>query len=242
MRLPSFALFSPSTRNEGFAGERSGAMRKDLDLKREILAELDYEPSVNSRALDVSVKEGVVTLSGVVDSYAEKFAAETAAKRIQGVQAVAMDVEVRVPTLQRHSDVDIARAAVTALEWNVLVPKDRLQVKVENGWLTLDGEVGWDYQRTAAACAVRNLAGVRGLTNAILLTPKAATEPIREQILGALRRSAQLDARSVQVAAVDGRVTLTGRVSSWMARGEAERLAWAASGVSQVENRLVVAA
>jgi osmotically-inducible protein OsmY len=217
-------------------------MRKDPELKREILAELDYEPSVDAHALDVTVKEGVVTLSGVVDSYAGKYAAETAAKRIQGVQAVAMDVEVRLPSQQRHSDADIAWAAVTALEWNVLVPKDRLQVKVENGWLTLEGEVGWHYQRTAAAGAVRNLTGVRGLTNAILLTPRVAMQPIREQILGALRRSAHLDARSVQVAAAEGRVTLTGRVHSWMERSEIERLAWAAPGVSQVDNRLVIAA
>ena len=217
-------------------------MDKDTELQQTILEELDYEPSINADEIGVSVKDGVVTLSGLVGSYAEKVTAESAVKRIQGVKAVAIDLEVRIPSSTRHTDTDIAKAASTALDWSTLVPKGRVKVKVEDGWVTLDGEVGWDFERQAAARAVRSLSGVRGVSNLIVVKPKIGTQQIKERIVGAFRRSADLDAKTVRVEALGGKVTLFGNVRSWTERSEAERVAWAAPGVSQVENRITVAA
>jgi osmotically-inducible protein OsmY len=217
-------------------------MDKDTRLQQAILEELEYEPSINADEIGVSVKDGVVTLSGLVGSYAEKVTAESAVKRIQGVKAVAIDIEVRIPSSTRHTDTDIAKAATTALDWNTLVPKGRIKVKVEDGWVTLDGQLGWDFERQAAARAVRSLSGVRGVSNLIILKPRVGTQQIKERIVGAFRRSADLDAKTVQVEALGGKVTLFGKVHSWAERSEAERVAWAAPGVSQVENRITVAA
>jgi osmotically-inducible protein OsmY len=218
-----------------------GIMDKDTQLQREILDELDYEPSLNADEIGVSVKDGVVTLSGLVGSYAEKVSAETAVKRIHGVKAVAVELEVRLPSSIRHTDTDIAKAASTALDWSTLVPKGEVTVKVENGWVTLEGQVGWDFERQAAARAVRSLSGVRGVSNLIVLKPRVGTQQIKERIVGAFRRNADLDAKTVRVEAADGKVTLFGNVHSWTERTEAERVAWAAPGVSQVENRITVA-
>jgi len=217
-------------------------MDKNQDLQRAILDELEYEPSINADEIGVSVRDGVVTLSGLVGSYAEKVAAETAVKRVQGVKAVALDLEVRIPSLFKHTDTDIAKAASTALDWNTLVPKGRVKVKVEDGWVTLEGLLGWDFERQAAARAVRSLNGVRGVSNLIVLKPQVGTKQIQERIVGAFRRNADLDSKTVSVEAVDGKVTLFGNVRSWTERREAERVAWAAPGVSEVENRIIVAA
>lgn len=212
----------------------------DMEIRQAILDELEFEPSVEAAGIGVAVKGGVVTLSGFVDNYAEKIAAEVAAKRVLGVQAVAMDIEVKVPHPAKHSDTEIARAALRALEWNTMVPSTGLKVKVEEGWVTLYGELSWEYQRDAAGRAVRVLSGVRGVTNLITVKPQVATEKIRERILAAFTRSAALDAEAIRVEATDGKVTLSGRVHSWNERSEAERTAWAAQGVAQVDNRIQV--
>jgi osmotically-inducible protein OsmY len=217
-------------------------MNKDMKLQREVLDELEFEPSVNAAGIGVAVVDGVVTLTGMVDSYAEKVVAEKAAKRVRGVKAVAEEIEVRVPSSMHHTDTDIARAAIVAMEWNTMIPKDKVKVKVEDGWVTLEGSVSWDYQRDAAATAVRYLTGVRGVINLLVVKPQVATQQIKERIVGAFRRSAELDAKTVRVEALDSKVTLTGTVHSWTERSEAERVAWAAPGVALVENRITVAA
>jgi osmotically-inducible protein OsmY len=217
-------------------------MNRDLELQQEIRDELDFEPSLNADEIGISVADGVVTLAGLVGSYAEKVAAEKAVKRVRGVKAVAMDLEVRLPSSMRHTDTDIAKAAMAMLEWNANVPKGGVKVKVDDGWVTLEGELGWDYERQAATTAVRYLSGVRGVTNLIVVKPKVSTQQIKERIVGAFRRSADLDAETVRVEAVDGKVTLFGKVHSWAERTEAERVAWAATGVSLVDNRITVAA
>jgi osmotically-inducible protein OsmY len=217
-------------------------MANDLALRQEILDELEFEPSVDAAQIGVAVKDGVVTLSGRVDTYAEKLAAEKAAKRVRGVKAVAEDIEVRVPSGLMRSDTEIAAAAVGALEWSTVIPHDRVRVKVENGWVTLEGELPWAYQRDSADRAVRFLSGVRGVTNLVTVKPQVATREIKDRILSAFRRSAELDAGTVRVDAIGGKVTLAGNVHSWNERTEAERVAWAAAGVAQVENRITVSA
>jgi osmotically-inducible protein OsmY len=217
-------------------------MYGDLDLQREVLDELDYEPSVNAAAIGVTVSDGVVTLTGHVQSFAEKLAAERAVKRVHGVKGVAVELDVKVPFALQRDDGDLARAALDALKWNSSVPKDRVKVKVEDGWVTLEGDLQWEYQREAAARAVRFLEGVRGVTNLIALRPAVATAEIKERITSAFRRSAELDAQGIAIEAHDGTVKLTGTVHSWSERSEAERIAWAATGVSLVDNAITVAA
>ena len=217
-------------------------MDTNKELRRAILDELEYEPSFDAADILVSVEDGVVTLAGFVTSYADKLEAEKAAKRVYGVRDVIVDMEVRVPIAARRPDEDIEKAAVAALEWNTLLPKERVNVMVEDGWITLEGELAWEYQREAAARAVRYLSGVHGVNNLIVVRPNMAEGIIHDSLLDAFRRSAEFDANAIRVQATDGKVTLSGNVQSWTERGEAERVAWAAPGVVEVENRLQVVA
>jgi osmotically-inducible protein OsmY len=214
-------------------------MRDDV-LQQEVLNELKFEPSVNPAEIGVTVEDGVVTLTGYVDSYAEKLAAEKAAKRIRGVRGVAEEIEVRIPSAMKRTDADIARTALNALEWDVQVPNERIKVKVENGWVTLEGEVDWGFQREIAMDTVRDLMGVRGVFNMILVKPKVKTQEIKAKISDAFKRSAELDANRIIVEAADGKVKLSGTVRSWVERDEAARVAWAAPGVSAVENHIAI--
>lgn len=212
----------------------------DDTLQRAVLDEIKYEPILNRAEIGVAAKDGVVTLSGHVDSYIQKLTAEKAAKRVRGVKGLAEEIEVRIPTSSTRTDAEIARAALNALEWNVQVPHDKVLVKVEDAWVTLEGEVDWGYQRDAATEAVHELTGVRGVSNLVAVRPQVKTQEIKERIRDAFTRSAELDAERIHIEAADGTITLTGSVHSLLERDEAGRVAWTAPGVAKVENNLTV--
>jgi osmotically-inducible protein OsmY len=217
-------------------------MRSDSDIKRDVEDELKWDPNVHATDIAVAVKNGVVTLTGFVPSYAEKFAAERAAKRVAGVVGLANDLEVRLPGVDERPDPEIARDV--AAELKIWLPQSWENIKsvVKNGWVTLEGEVEWNYQREYAERAVRWIKGVKGVSNLIQLKPRTAPAPteIKQRIEEAFRRSALIDANRVTVEANAGEVILKGTVRSWAERQEAERAAWAAPGVVKVDNRIVV--
>jgi osmotically-inducible protein OsmY len=215
-------------------------MGKDSQLQSAVMDELRWEPSINAADIGVAAKEGVVTLTGFVRSFPEKQSAERAAKRVAGVKAVAEEIEVRLPGIHERTDSDIAKSAVAALAWNVMVPRDSVKVMVEHGWVTLEGEVGWQYQRTAAEDSVRNLPGVKGVSNLVQIKAPVDTAHLKANIEQALVRNAQFDARQISVEAVAGKVVLRGQVRSWAEKEEAEHVAWSAPGVTKVENAVTV--
>ena len=212
----------------------------DKDLKQHVQSALDWEPSLDASDIGASVDEGVVTLRGNVASYAEKITAGRIALGVYGVQAVANDLVVHLVSGFERTDTEIAQAAVAALKWNTMVPPDRVTVTVTDGWVSLKGTLDWQYQKDAAGRAVRDLTGVKGVTNYINVQPRVKTLDVREKIVEAFKRSAEIDARRVNVTATEGRVILSGNVHSFAERQEAERAAWAAPGVTQVEDRLTI--
>jgi osmotically-inducible protein OsmY len=217
-------------------------MKNNIQLQTDVMAELVWDPRVNEKEIRVAASDGVVTLTGSVPTYADKWAAERAAERVAGVQAVANDLAVAVPVPFRRSDTDIARAVVDALTWDVQVPDTKIKSAVSNGWVTLEGDVAWAYERDAAARAVRNLAGVRGLTNNIAITAKrVSSDDVSRSIKEALERRAERTAEHINVKTADGVVTLTGSVPSFGDRRVAEGAAWSAPGVNEVRDELAVA-
>ncbi|HEX8725472.1 MAG TPA: BON domain-containing protein [Gemmatimonadaceae bacterium] len=217
-------------------------MKTDMQLQRDVIEELAWQPNVREAEIGVAVKNGVVTLSGFVESYAQKYAAARAAERVHGVRAVADDLSVKLPKSFMRSDTDIAHAAVSALKWDVEVPDSRIQVLVDDGWVSLDGAVDWQFQRTAAEKAVRYLTGVKGVINRITVQqPKVSAYEVNQRIEEALKRSAATEADRITVEAKNGKVTLRGTVRSWAEREDAERAAWAAPGVSEVDDEIAVA-
>lgn len=221
--------------------KQGAVMSADTELQRDVLEELDWDPTVDASEVGVTVEEGVVTLSGTVRSYAEKYAVERAVKRIEGVRDLVYDLQVHVAGPLAPDD-EVARRAIETLRWNTAIPHERVRVAVQDGRVTLRGSVPWNFQRRWAERLVLSLAGVRGVSNEIRVEPEAGADPvaIRARIGTAFHRSAELDARRIEVEAQGGKVILRGRVSSWAERQEAERAAWAAPGVHEVVNELVV--
>ena len=216
-------------------------MKNDADLQLRVIAELKWEMNaVNETEIGVAVKDGVVTLSGYVHCFPEKWAAERAVKRVLGVKAVAEEIKVILPGSAERTDVDIARAAETALEWNTMIPHDRVKVMVEDGKITLEGQVDSNPQKVAAQNALHYLTGVKGVDNRITVKPTAKPAEVKTDIEKALMRYAQLDARRIRVEALGDQVTLHGSVRSWSERQEAEDAAWAAPGVVKVTNNITI--
>jgi len=215
-------------------------MRTDGDIERDVKEELKWGPDLDASDIAVSVKDGVVTLAGFVKSFTDKYEAEAAAKRVAGVAAVANDLEVRLPAIDQRPDPDIARDAVAAIKSQLPISSEHIKIVVKNGWVTLEGTAEWQYQRSTAETAVRRIKGVKGVTNSIVLKPRAEPTEIKKKIQEAFRRNAEVDADRITVEANGSEVILKGSVRSWIEREEAERAAWAAPGVTKVEDRIVV--
>lgn len=215
--------------------------RKDSLLQQDVMDELDFEPSVNAAHIGVTAKNGVITLTGHVGSYAEKIAAEDAARRVTGVHAIAQEIEVRYPSDKKTSDDEIAARALSVLKWNAVVPYDAVQVKVQDGWVTLLGQVDWQFQRVAAESGIRRLSGVAGVLNEIKLKPSVSPGDVKRKIEDALKRSAEIEAASIRVSALgNGKVALEGKVHDWQERNAVKRAAWSTAGVTSIEDRLQI--
>ncbi|RFO96038.1 OsmY domain-containing protein [Rhodoferax lacus] len=215
-------------------------MKSDDMLKADISRELAWDPAIHAAQVGVAVKDGVVTLTGHLDTYAEKFAIEKAAGRVQGVKALAVEMDVRLAPNHKRNDTEIAAAAEAAFQWHTQIPADRIQVRVEKGWVTLKGEVDWDYQRQAAAKAVRALTGVVGVSNTISLKSAVPASDVAMRIRDALTRHAQREAKDITVEVKGSVATLHGKVDSWPERAAVFGAVWSAPGISSVVNELTV--
>ena len=211
----------------------------DKQLRQDVIDELDFEPSIDSADIGVAAENGVVTLSGHVPSYVQKLAAERATWRVKGVKAIAQEIQVRFAGAKKTNDDEIAQRALSILAWSSAWPLDAVHVKVQNGWVTLSGELRWNYQREGAEASVRRLSGVVGVSNEITLTPSAFPSDVEQRIRNALKRHAEVEASRIRVAVRDGgTVSIEGDVDNWKERRMVERAAWSTPGVRVVEDHL----
>ena len=215
-------------------------MKTDLQIKNDVMEELKWEPVLNASQIGVSVKDGVVTLSGTVDSYSKKITAERSAKKIDGVKAIAEDIEVVLPGTSKRNDTDIADAVVNALKWHSAVREHKINVKVESGIVTLEGEVDWEFQKNSAKMMVENLLGVTGIINNIKIKQKSSVSEIKKKIISAFHRSATIDASGIEIEIIGSKAILKGNVRSWAEKEDAENAVWSASGIDRVDNRLEI--
>lgn len=215
-------------------------MKTDSEIQQDVMEELRWEPLLKATEIGVGVKNGVVILSGTVDTYLKKREAERAAKRVAGVKAVAEDIQVKVSSYFKKTDAEIADAVLTALKWHSSVQEEKIKIVVEDGWVTLEGEAQWEFQRRSARSAIENLIGVKGITNNIKIVSRAILKEVKQKISSAFHRSATLDADRINIDTAAGKVVLTGKVNSWAEKKEAEDAAWACPGVIQVDNKLEV--
>jgi osmotically-inducible protein OsmY len=216
-------------------------MSEELKLQQRVIDELEFEPAVNAAHIGVSVRGSVVTLTGHVESFAEKFAAERTARRVRGVTGVAQEIEVRLAEDKKTADDEIAQRAVKMLEWDVAVPSRAIEIKVEHGIVTLNGTVDWGFQRAEAEYDVRKLGGVKGVINLIAIRPKVRAEEVRARLTAAFERNADLEAKHLTIDVINGKVVLGGEVTSWAEREAAERAAWSVPGVTAVDDRILIA-
>lgn len=213
----------------------------DGNLRQDIIDELDFEPSIDAADIGVAVENGIVTLTGHVPTYAQKVTVEDVVRRVKGVKGIAQEIEVRPFGSNRTADDEIAKRAVNTINWNTSVPDGAVQVKVQKGWVTLTGTVDWQYQKTAASEAIHDLAGVTGVTNQIVIKPRASAFDVKKRIEDALKRNAALEAQAIRVNVLDGgKISLEGKVHAWSERSAAERAAWSAPGVTAVEDRITI--
>ncbi|MCB4457873.1 BON domain-containing protein [Leisingera sp. McT4-56] len=213
---------------------------KDIDLKQDILDELDYDPSIDAADIGIAVEDGTVTLTGHVPTYSQKLAAENIVKRVKGVRAIAQEIEVRPFGAHRTADDEVAKRAANSLRWDSSIPRDAIKVKVENGLVTLTGNVRWYYEKQAAERAVQGLAGVKAVSNQVQIVPSVKPADVRQRIEDALRRDAELEAKRIRINVHDREVTLEGQVRTLAERDAAERAAWAAPGVSNVVDHISI--
>lgn len=212
----------------------------DIQLRQDVLDELEFEPSIDAASVGVAVDDGVVTLTGHVSSYAQKLAAEEAARRVRDVRAIVQKIEVRYPSSLKIPDEEIAKRALNSIQWDVTLPEAKINLTVQSGFITLSGEVPWYYQRNAAETAVRRIAGVTGVANKISIEPKVQLGDVKTKIENALKRHAEVEAKAIQVSVRNDTVTLDGKVDNWEERQAVENAAWSAPGVRSVEDHLTI--